>query len=140
MTKKCEPPRRGSPAPVSVRLTFEERAALDQAAGKEPISQYIRTRLFSEQAIHPQGEVPEMRFSPKERQKLLAKILGLLGRSEAAASLADLVAAAKMGLLPLSPDVLSQLRRACADVAEIRVMLMRALGLRLNAGDHDHEG
>ena len=34
------------PTPFSLRLTFEERAALEQSAGTRPLGAYIRSKLF----------------------------------------------------------------------------------------------
>ena len=39
-------------APFSLRLTFEERALLEQAAGDMPLGAYIRSKLF-------EGEITE---------------------------------------------------------------------------------
>ncbi len=35
-----------APAPFSLRLTFEERAALEQAAGDMPLGAYIRDQVL----------------------------------------------------------------------------------------------
>jgi len=87
------------------------------------LSAYIRARLFD--------ATPSPDLLPHEtRQKLLAQILAELGQSGIAASLSELARAAEAGLLPLSPDVLGELRSACRSVEKIRAVLLRALGLR----------
>lgn len=38
------------PPPFSIRFTFEERARLDAERGRQPLSAYIRERLFGDDA------------------------------------------------------------------------------------------
>lgn len=116
------------PAPLSLRLTQEERETLEQAAKGQTLSAYVRQRLFGTD-VKLEGRVGEIRLSPMERQKLLAQILAELGSSRIGKSLAELAEAAQVGILPLSPDVLSEIRAACAHVRDLRAMLLRGLGL-----------
>ena len=39
-----------TPAPFSLRLTFEERAMLEHMAGDRPLGAFIRGKLFGEKA------------------------------------------------------------------------------------------
>lgn len=119
-----------SVAPISLRLTQEERAQLEHEAGSLSLSAYIRSRLFGAQPKPDLPLAPEMRLSPGERQKLLAQLLARLGGLRIGPSLAELAHAARIGALPLTPEVLAELRAACAEVRLIRTTLLRALGLK----------
>lgn len=109
--------------PVSIRLSPEELSTLLGAAGKRTLSEFVRERLFGEAVNYRQTR------NPKSDARLLAQLLARLGQSEIAANLRDLDRAVQMGTLPVTPDVEKALRLACADVAEIRARLIRALGL-----------
>ncbi|MBP0614230.1 hypothetical protein [Jiella mangrovi] len=125
--------KRGSvAAPISLRLTPEERAQLKIAAKGQSQSSYIRQRLFSgsDDANSPDlAFSAEQRLRPADRQRLLVQILANLGKAQIGASLVELSEAARLGVLPLTPDILTELRAACAHVTEIRSMLLRALGM-----------
>lgn len=120
-----------APAPISLRLTAEERRQLEQAAAGQTVSSYIRARLFAE--TPDLGDLREVgRLSVHARQMLLAKILADLGRSKIAASLSDLAEAARIGVLPMTPDTLVDIRNSCRQIRNIRRDLIRALGLRVS--------
>ena len=110
-------------APVSIRLSVEERRRLESAAGKRTLSDYIRERLFGDQSPRRQ-----MR-NPKLDARLLAQLLGRFGQAELASSMRDLSQSVRTGALPVTAETEKALRDACVEVAEIRADLMRALGL-----------
>ncbi|WP_147283790.1 hypothetical protein [Bosea caraganae] len=122
---------RKAPAPLSLRLTPEERRQLERDAGGHPLSAYIRHRLFSSPAPSsaPLG-TDTARISPGERQRQLAQILSRLGGCGIGRALLELADAARIGILPLTPDVLAELRSALRDIADLRADLLRALGLK----------
>ncbi|WP_439629950.1 hypothetical protein [Shinella sp.] len=129
-------------SPLSLRLTPEERATLEAAAGGRALGAYIRARLFAGEGRHTIGVESDgngnaERLSPEARQRLLAQILGALGQSRALRSLSELAEAARIGVLPLAPDVLADIRAACAGIQEIRLVLLRALGLKPPQEDRD---
>lgn len=132
--------RRRTPSPISLRLTQDEKDILKAAAKDTTISQYIRGRLFSFDADQIHSPKTSKRISPQERQKLLAQILTGLGQSNLARSLEELAEAAKLGVLPLSQDVLSEIKTACAQIHQIRNMLIKALGLKPKGSHYDHQG
>ncbi|MCK0197427.1 hypothetical protein MWN34_10930 [Ancylobacter sp. 6x-1] len=117
-------------APISLRLTPEERHQLECDAAGRSLSAYIRSRLFGADTKAETTSQTSGRLGPAERQKLLAQILAKLGASKALPSLNELADAARIGVLPLTPDVLADIRGACLDIAEIRDGLLRGLGLR----------
>ena len=114
--------------PVSVRFTGEERAELKKNAGRKSISAYIRDELF------PDCEQPKRRRTRKTRQPnlndaSLAQVLGVLGSSGVAGNLQNLADAADAGALAVTPDVVQELRDACAAVQRMRRLLVDALGV-----------
>ena len=129
MTNKSSRGRR-NPSPISLRLTQEELTLLKSAAKGQSLSAYIRNRLFCKNQTSDSPDIKNTRLSPQARQQLLAQILSKLGQSGLADSLDDLAYAARIGTLPLTPDVLSEIRTACALIQEIRDLLIRAVGLR----------
>ena len=113
------------PAPFSLRLTFEERAALERAAAGMPLGAYIRSRLFD-------GSVPPRRTRGKHPVKdhiALAEVLSLLGEARVANNLNQLARAANSGSLPVTPETEKALADACADIRWMRDRLMAGLGL-----------
>ena len=112
-------------SPISVRFSRDELKTIARAAQKLNLSrsEFIRLRAFGVEASTNQSN----RISQKQ---LLAQILGKLGHSSLPASLLELSGAAKRGHLILDEEVGDQLAMACADISEIRHLLLRALGLR----------
>lgn len=114
------------PTPFSLRLTFEERAALEQSAGNRPLGAYIRSKLFGG------TEAPRKRRSrtrkPLKDEKALGELLGKLGESRLASNVNQLAKAANSGSLPVTTDTEKALQTACDDVRTMRILLMQALG------------
>ena len=117
--------RKKRPAPFSLRLTYEERARLDSAAGSIPLGTYIKGRLFDDLPA-----VPRQRTTARADKAILTELLGVLGKSKLPTSLRDMAKAATNGTLPLTPDLEADLKRACSDIADMRLRLLKALGLR----------
>ena len=113
--------------PISVRFSRDELKHIARAAQKLGLSrsEFIRLRTLG-------AEVISDRKSKITRKQLLAQILGKLGHSSLPTSLLELSDAAKRGHLILDEEVSDQLATACADISEIRHLLLKALGLRPN--------
>ncbi|MBO6857164.1 hypothetical protein, partial [Roseibium sp.] len=114
-----------TPPPFSLRLTFEERAKLDAAANGVPLGAYIRAILFDE-------ELPKVRrrnTNPVKDHAALGRVLAALGGSHLASNLNQLARAVNTGTLPVHPEIENELREACANVAQMRAVLIEALGL-----------
>ncbi|MEO0752285.1 MAG: hypothetical protein AAFY25_10810 [Pseudomonadota bacterium] len=123
---KSKNPTKKRPAPLSLRLSFEEKQKLIEDAGRQSISAYIKERLFD-----PDTPVKQARgLNPVKDYKALAQLLGMLGSSRIAKNLNELAEAARMGALPLGDETDKALRRACDDVRIIRRFLLAALGIR----------
>ncbi|MAI62902.1 MAG: hypothetical protein CBB87_10560 [Micavibrio sp. TMED27] len=114
------------PTPFSLRLTFEERAALEQEAGDEPLGAYIRKKLLGNKR-KPRRRRSRTR-KPLKDEKALGELLGKLGESRLASNVNQLAKAANSGSLPVTPDTEKALQTACDDVRAMRMLLMQALG------------
>lgn len=117
-----------TPAPFSLRLTFEERASLEQAAGDMPLGAYIRDQVLKG------GKARQRRRyrRPVKDQQALGQLLGALGESHLANNLNQLAKSANTGSLAVTPETEKALRDACAEVHQMRSLLMRALGFDPN--------
>jgi len=114
------------PPPFSLRLTFEERAALEHAAGNSPLGVYIRAKLF-EGAEAPRRVRTRTR-KPLKDDKILGELLGKLGKARLANNLNQLARASNTGSLPVTPDTEKALQEACIAVQDMRSVIMQALG------------
>lgn len=115
---------RKRPAPLSLRLSPEEWAALEKAADGMSLSRYIKGRIFDAK----DRPKPSRRPQPVKDHAALARALGLLGNLRLANNLNLLAKAVNMGTLPVSREVEEELMATCAAVLAIRMELMRALG------------
>lgn len=119
-------PRRKTPPPFSLRLSFEERFALQHAAAGLPLGAYIRNKLFD-------GDLTPRRtrgHHPVKDHAALAKVLGALGVSRLSSNLNQIARAAHIGALPVTPELEEELRDACAQIRGMRSDLLKALGHR----------
>ncbi|MBL4616943.1 MAG: hypothetical protein JKY46_04550 [Robiginitomaculum sp.] len=123
------------PPPYSLRLTYDERALLDRAAGKLPLSVYIRSKLFGD-AISKRSfkHPPKRKRLPSSDQKAIAQLLGALGQSRLASNMNQIAKAANMGALPVTDALLAELTQACANIAVMRNDLISALGITVKGG------
>ncbi len=124
-----------SEAPFSLRLTFEERAKLEQQAGSMPLSAYIKSVLFAEDA----PVYRQRRRVPQADEKLLAELLACLGASRLSSNLNQLARAANSGTLYCDEGTKIALNRACDDVHAMHVLLMRGLGMQVEWGEAQPE-
>ena len=128
MTGGKRPERRDPP--FSLRLSFEERAKLEARAGALPLASYIKSVVLDEEA-----PTYRQRRKPADAdQKLLAEVLACLGSTRLANNLNQLAKAANSGALFCDAETKSELNRACDDVRAMRLLLMEALGLKVE--DH----
>jgi hypothetical protein len=112
------------PPPFSLRLTYAERARLEAEAGDKPLGAYIRERLLGE---HPAKRKKSTR-RPEADQEALGRVLGALGSSRLSSNLNQLAKAVNTGSLPVTQETEADIRRACRDVVQMRIDLIRALG------------
>lgn len=122
--------RRKRPAPFSLRLSEEERARLMAEAKGAPLGAYIKAKLAG-MALPVQ--MRRTGLAVEDRQAL-AKVLALLGGSRLSSNLNQLAHAANIGALPMTPETEEHLRAAVDAVADMRRLLLAALGLRPEGG------
>lgn len=111
-------------APFSLRLTFEERAKLEEAANGIPLGTYIKAVLFGR-------ELPKVRRRNTQAIKdhaALGQVLSTLGQSRLSSNLNQMARAVNTGTLPVHPETEADLRRACQDVHDMRAALLEAFG------------
>jgi hypothetical protein len=130
--KKQEERKHG--APFSLRLTKEERQALDALADGMPLGAYIKDALINRD-IRPRTRGRK----PVKDREALAKLLGLLGQSRLSQNINQLAKAVHTGSLPVNADVHRALLEACAGIRAMRDALLSALGLQ-PSGDKGKDG
>lgn len=113
-------------APLSIRFTDSEKARLKDLAGSTPVGQYIRERVLEGTA----GTRARVQAPVKDAEPL-GQLLGLLGQSRLANNLNQLAKAANQGSLPVTAETEADLRQACADILEMRLLLLKALGVKV---------
>lgn len=115
--------RKPANRPFSIRLSNAERQLLEAEAGSQALGTYVKTRLLN-------GVVRRRTSVSSQHCKTLSELLGKLGRLRIASSLSDLAAAAGTSAIVMAPDLEQEIRSACRDLRDMRIMLMRALGLQ----------
>ncbi len=117
------------PFPFSIRLSFDERAQLEQAAGNMALGAYIREKLLT-----TPEERKAVRKTPTEDRKILAQLLAVLGKAHLANNLNQLAKAVNTGSLDVTPDTERMIRECYAEVMWMRQMLIEGLGLMPKKG------
>lgn len=112
-------------APFSLRLTFEERAALKKAANGMPLGAYIKAVLFGQDL----KKVVRRSKKPVKDDAALARVLAALGESRLSSNMNQLARGVNTGTLPVLPETEAEIREACADITAMRKALIDALGL-----------
>lgn len=126
--KKGKRERKKRNPPFSLRLTEAERARLSMEAAGAPLGAYIKSKL-----LERTSERQRRSDRPITDRAALARALGLLGQGELAANLRALADAVATGSLPVTPETESLLVASMLDIAEIRCLLVTALGLKTEA-------
>ena len=109
--------------PFSMRLTRAQRRRLDTDAGTMTAGQYVRHCLFE----NPTAQQRTFR-RPVQDEQALSQLLGALGRSRLSSNLNQIAKAVHSGSLPVSPETEQAILAACAEVADMRAMVVKALG------------
>lgn len=120
---------------ISVRVTEEEKAALQAMAGTVALAHFIRERALGDEA-----EARAKRYQVKPREpsldyKELAQLLGLFGQSELATSVLALSLAATKGHIDITPEQEEKIECACDDIQTVKQALILALGVKPQSMD-----
>ncbi len=122
MTGPVSGKRRSRPAPLSIRLSDDERRKLAELAGDQPVSAYIK------HVVLERGQPVRRTRKVTVDRELAARVLAILGQSGIGTSLAQLADHAASGSLDLDDRTSARLLDACEDVQAVRELLMLALG------------
>ncbi|EKE78041.1 hypothetical protein [Oceanibaculum indicum] len=125
-TAKPAKPKRRRPSSLSIRVSDEERAILQRKAGKRSIGAYVREKALGDEQAPRRRSVAK----PSIDSVLLGKVLGKFGQSEQVTVLFLLLAAAENERVTMGKKDRAALHAACADMREVRALVMGALGLR----------
>ena len=113
-------------APLSLRLSREERARLEEAAGNVPLGTHVKSCLFAD------GAPPKLARTrnPVRGHRELAQLLARLGASRMANNLNQLSHNANIGALICDDETVAMIEAVCADIRAMRSILVTALGLK----------
>ncbi|MEM9578722.1 MAG: plasmid mobilization relaxosome protein MobC [Pseudomonadota bacterium] len=126
MTNQAKNQSKKRPAPLSLRLTKDERERLEQQAGSLALGAYVKSVVFDDAApTYRKRQKP-----PVAEQQLLAEMLARLGQSRTANNLNQIAKHLNQGTLVLDEELEADLHKAIAEVAWMRVTLMKALGMK----------
>ena len=114
------------PAPLSLRLSDEEREKIEAAAGGMAVSSYIKSVVLAEDA----PVYRKRKAAPDADKQLLAEILARLGQSRTASNLNQIAKHLNQGTLIINEELERDLNQAIVDVAWMRTKLMQAMGIK----------
>ena len=123
--KSAHTPKPKRMAPLSVRLSKEQRAQLERDAVGMSLNAYVLSKLFDD----PEKPKHRRKKEPTKKDKALAQALRRMAHSGIATYLLSQVIAQEEGRLKLSLDEETQLRKAYAACYRIRCDLIEAMGL-----------
>jgi hypothetical protein len=134
VTNSAVEAKRRSNRPLSIRFSDSEKALLAEKAGGLPLGTFIRAAVLGE------GVKPRLtrQRHPVRNGEQLGSLLGLLGQSRMANNLNQLAKAANSGSLPVTVETEAELKQACAYVAEMRQLLLLALGIEASGDPRPH--
>ncbi|MCK4946329.1 MAG: hypothetical protein KAS59_08720 [Alphaproteobacteria bacterium] len=114
------------PAPLSIRLTAEQRYQLEEMAAGQSLNAYIKTVLFQDKTKSRKVRNKQ----PIKDHKKLALALGILGRLNTLDTLEKLLNTTDSKNAPLLSFVQRDILQACTDIRLIRCYLITALGVK----------
>ena len=112
-------------APSSIRLTSAEKARLREDAAGEPLGAYVKKTLFS-----PKTKAAARRAMIDEHAKLIGQVLAMVGSSGIADALTTMALAIHSGTFENEEEIIEALNNAESEPSDIRLALLKALGLR----------
>lgn len=123
MTQPMENPKKKRAAPLSLRLTDDERSRLERQAGGLALGAYIKSVVFDDAA----PKYRKRKSPPSAEKQLLAEILARLSETRTANNLNQIAKHLNQGTLVVDDDLEADLKRAVAEVAWMRAELLKAL-------------
>jgi hypothetical protein len=95
-----------------------------------PLGAYIRDQVFKDGKARTRRRYKR----PVKDHQALGQLLGALGEARLANNLNQLAKAVHTGSLPVTSETEKALREACAEIHQMRSLLMRALGFSPKGG------
>jgi len=115
---------------LSVPLSPEQMTDLSRRAGRAPLSAFARAQLFPANDNQPAPATRTRGTAPVRDEAALAEVLAKLGKTDLGATFREMAQLVRLGALPLTPETESYIQQACRDIADIKTLLMKALGIR----------
>jgi len=134
MAKNPTPSCKTYPAPFSLRLSKQERKELKKLANGQPLGQYIKDAILK----HGMRPAPTRKPGIQD-QKLLAKLLGALGKSRIANNINQLAKAANSGSLPVNEEIIQSLKDAVSAIQWMRDTLIEGIGIKPHRKKDDED-
>lgn len=116
--------RRKTPSPLTLRLTADERAKLEELAAGMTLSAYVRACVFAEETKRRKRRSKDV----VEDKKTIAEVLALLGQSRLASNLNQLAHHANLGVLIVGDQEKANIAEVNVHLQAIRGLLVKALG------------
>ncbi len=115
--------------PVSIRFAFEEKAYLQEQAGSQSLSGYVRSQLLKD--VKPRKKQRKKRRKPSLRKKQFTRLLGIFMNSRIAGNINQMAKQANSGSLNYAdPEIKAKLLEAFKHVADMRNALYKELGIK----------
>ncbi|MEL7204415.1 MAG: plasmid mobilization relaxosome protein MobC [Pseudomonadota bacterium] len=111
------------PAPLSLRLSDDERSRLERQAGGLALGAYIKSVVFDDAA----PKYRKRKSPPSAEKQLLAEILARLSETRTANNLNQIAKHLNQGTLVVDEELEIDLKQAVAEVAWLRTELLKAL-------------
>lgn len=120
LSKSAKGPR------VTLRLTAEELARLQNVSEGMSVSAYVRKCVFGSDTTPRKRRT----YVPAADQEALGRILSMLGQSRIANNLNQIAHHANCGTLLMDDATEAEIKETCAYIAFMRVKLIEALGAK----------
>ncbi len=124
--KSAHTPKSKRMAPLSVRLSKEQRAQLERDAVGMSLNAYVLSKLFDDPV-----EPKHRRKEPTQKDKAIARALRQLSQTGLVAYLLSQITDIEENRLQLSEDEEKQLRQSYTDCCNLRRDLIEAMGLEV---------
>lgn len=122
--------------PISIRVTEEEKAALQAMVGTMALASFIRKRALGDAAEERPKRYKAKPYKPSLNAKELAQLLGMFGQSELATAILSLSLAATQGNLDVTEEVEEKIECAFDDIQTIKQALILALNVKPQSMSH----
>lgn len=110
---------------ITIRLTEHEHAEIVAKAGTRPLATFVREQVLKEITGRRRPPTP----APIKDQAALAHVLALLGTSPLVGSFRQAASDLQSGNSAEADALHNVLHSAAADLADIKTLLMRSLGV-----------